>query len=357
LEATHEQLRQADRLASIGTLAAGLGHDMNNVLLPVRARLDALDAAELPLKAQEQFQAVRRSVAYLQQLSDGLHLLALDPEDAEASSGATNIKEWWMQVGSLLSKAVPKRITVQTELPADFPEIAIAPHRLTQAMLNLVVNAGEAIRNEGVIRIWARKATRGKMLQLGVTDTGEGMTSDVKKHALDPFYTTKKRGLGTGLGLSLVRGVAQTAGGSVDIESEQGKGTTVILNLPIATRRADSISAGATADRTAVVSIRDRRAASFIAAILQAGDFTVVLTDGQEPESSRLWVIDPDSISIQVAKKYLRADRRRRIVVFGPAAEDWSALGALVIEDPVNFDMIRRVLGEALAMVSSATYE
>ena len=78
LQASNEQLRQADRLASIGTLAAGLGHDMNNVLLPIRARLDALDAAKLSAEVREQLQAVRRSVNYLQQLSDGLHLMALD---------------------------------------------------------------------------------------------------------------------------------------------------------------------------------------------------------------------------------------------------------------------------------------
>ncbi|MCI0630404.1 MAG: PAS domain S-box protein [Phycisphaerales bacterium] len=354
LQATNEQLRQADRLASIGTLAAGLGHDMNNVLLPIRARLDALDAAELPPKAKEQFLAVRRSIAYLQQLSDGLHLLALDPDDAEASMGVTNLMEWWKQVGPLLAKAAPKRVTVEIEFASELPELAVAPHRLTQAMLNLVVNAGEAIRGDGQIRIWARATKRRGIVQVGVSDTGEGMAPEVKKHALDPFFTTKKRGLGTGLGLSLVQGVAQSAGGSVEIESELGKGTTVIMNVPIATRRADAI-AQATPDRTAVVSLGDRRSASFVAAIITAGQFTARIADGQDPGSSRLWVIDPDVVTIAAAKRYLRADHKRRIVVFGPAADDWLALGALVIDDPTNFDMIRTTLGEALAKVVSAS--
>lgn len=354
LQASNEQLRQADRLASIGTLAAGLGHDMNNVLLPIRARLDALDAVGLPTKAKEQFQAVRKSIAYLQQLSDGLHLLSLDPEDAEASTGITNVDEWWKQVGSLLTKAVPKRITFQVELPPDLPPVSLAPHRLTQAMLNLVVNASEAIRGEGLIRIWARSAKEDTVIQLGVTDTGEGMAPEVKKHALDPFFTTKKRGLGTGLGLSLVRGVTQSAGGSLDIESEVGKGTTVVLNLPVATDR-DQTLEGKPSDRTAAVSIRDRRSASFVSAILQAGRFIPKMVNGEDPGESRLWIVEPAAATIQAAKKYLRADRRRRVVAFGPAAEEWAALGALVIEDTSNFDAIKNTLGEALAAASSET--
>src|SRR5262245_46033741 len=270
LEASHEQLRHADRLASIGTLAAGLGHDMNNVLLPIRARLDALDAVELPQNAREQFQAVRRSIAYLQQLSDGLHLLALDPEHAEASIGLTDITEWWKQVGPLLSKALPKHVAFEVVLPDELPRITLAPHRLTQAVLNLVVNAGEAIRCEGgIVRLAARLRRGDRSVELSVTDNGEGMTPEVRKHALDPFFTTKKRGLGTGLGLSLVRGVVQGAGGEIEIDSQPGRGTTVTLVLPPAKHR-DGGDVHANADHTAIVSIRDRRAATFVSAMLQS---------------------------------------------------------------------------------------
>jgi PAS domain S-box-containing protein len=352
LETSHEQLRQADRLASIGTLAAGLGHDMNNVLLPIRARLDALDAVGLPAHAREQFKAVRRSVAYLQQLSDGLHLLALDPEDAEASTASTNVADWWKQVGPLLTKAVPKRITFQFDVPDDLPEIALPPHRLTQAVLNLVVNAGEAIADEGVVRIWARAADRRSLVELGVTDTGEGMTPEVRKHAFDPFFTTKKRGLGTGLGLSLVRGVAQSAGGSVEIESEIGRGTTVKLSLPAVSQRPASAEDSAS-ERCAVISIRDRRAATFIAAILQPA-LSVRMSNSQEPGPSRLWIIEPGGVSLQAARQYLRADRRRRIVVFGPADAEWTALGIAAIEDPTNLELIRSTLGEALTAQAGA---
>jgi PAS domain S-box-containing protein len=348
LEATHEQLRQADRLASIGTLAAGLGHDMNNVLLPIRARLDALDAIDLPSTAREQFVAVRQSIAYLQQLSDGLHLLALDADDPDASSGRTNLTQWWSQVGPLLVKGLPKRVAMQCDIDADLPDVAVAPHRLTQAVLNLVVNAGEAVHDEGLVRVWAKGSSDRRMVRIGVTDTGEGMTPNVKRHAMDPFFTTKKRGLGTGLGLSLVRGVAQAARGSAVIDSEPGQGTTVTLNLPAAAATGDLRADGADEERVVSVSIADRRAASFVSAIVQAAGFTPRVANGDDPSHSRVWITEPQPSALQSARQYVRADRRRRLVTFGPASDEWATLGACVIADVHDFDAIRRAVGEAL---------
>lgn len=351
LAATHEQLRQADRLASIGTLAAGLGHDMNNVLLPVRARLDALDATDLSPRVREHFAAVRKSVSYLQQLSDGLHLLALDPDDPDASSGSTTLREWWSQVGSLLLKAVSKRVALYSIFSDDLPDVAVAPHRLTQAVLNLVVNAGEAIRDEGEVRIWARCDADRRHVLLSVSDTGEGMTPEVRKHAFDPFFTTKKRGLGTGLGLSLVRGVAQSAGGSVEIQSELGKGTTVTLTLPVAGYDDAATSGGCeNPSKTAVISIGDRRVATFIASFLHAAGFSVKYLDGDDcdPGPSRMWITEPGVLTRQDAKRYLRADRRRRIIMLGPATDEWTELGVAVIDDPTDFEAIRQIIADTL---------
>jgi PAS domain S-box-containing protein len=338
LEISHAQLHHADRLASIGTLAAGLGHDMNNVLLPIRARLDALEHSDLSTSAREQFQAVRRAIAYLQQLSDGLHLLALDPDDADGSGGQTSLAEWWLQVGSLLTKAVPKRVSFQCALDENLPPLAVAPHRLTQAVLNLVVNAGEAIRGDGMIRIWARAGDSGTVT-LGVTDSGEGMTPEVQRHALDPFFTTKKRGLGTGLGLSLVRGVAQAAGGTVQIDSEPGKGTTVILTFPTATMAAEESESA-----TAVVSIRDRRAASFVSALLQSAGFNVTYSNGAVHHGV-LWLLGPEECTVSAVQDYLQGDPCRRVILFGAAGPAWKQLNLPIIDDPMDFESIRSTIG------------
>ena len=91
---------------------------MNNVLLPLSCRLDALESEQLPAAARLHFDAVRKSVEYLQQLADGLHLLSLDPEDAEASTEGTNLASWWGQVGPLLARGLPKRVRLATSWPS-----------------------------------------------------------------------------------------------------------------------------------------------------------------------------------------------------------------------------------------------
>ena len=262
LHTAHLQLRMADRMASIGTLAAGLGHDMNNVLLPVRARLNALKAAgesgKLPPAELKHVDEIRRSIAYLQQLADGLHYLALDPDDSRLSHGehSTDLRRWWSQAGPLLAKAVPVQARVSCLIPEGLPRVALAAHALTQAVLNLVVNAGEAIarspsrpRRQGHVRVWAERCRDDAgWLRLGVTDNGPGMTEEAKRRAFEMFFTTKPRGLGTGLGLPLVRKVIERAGGTVNIVSEAGKGTTVVALVPAfhphAARSGSTVPAG-----------------------------------------------------------------------------------------------------------------
>ena len=355
LQATHEQLRVADRLAAIGTLAAGLGHDMHNVLLPIRCRLDALDAAELPRGAHEQFHEVRRSIEYLQHLADGLHLLALNPDDNHAASETTDLGEWWAQARVLLARALPKSAELTVDLPAGLPRLAIGPHALTQAILNLVVNAGEAIdRKAGRVRLWAAPCADGRALRVGVTDNGSGMPAEVRDHAFDPFFTTKPRGLGTGLGLALVRGVAQAAGGTATIESEPGQGTTIVLELPVAESAAtpgagDPSGAGLTAS----VAVTDERAASLLEALLSAAGLQVARRDpaGDEPETD-VWVVEPRDVErIAQARRFLRDRPGRRILLFGAGGREWRRLGAIAIERTDDFEEIRKRVTDAVAAV------
>ena len=350
LEASHEQLRTADRLASIGTLAAGLGHDMNNVLLPVRCRLDALEANGLPEPARKHLEEVRKSVGYLQQLADGLHLLSLDPDDAGATTEGTDLTTWWDQVGPLLARGLPKNVRLATSWPSDLPPVALAPHKLTQAVLNLVLNAGEAVGDDGKVRIWAQTLDGGAAIRLGVTDNGRGMTPDVKRRALDPFYTTKKRGLGTGLGLSLVQGVARSAGGSVHIDSAAGAGTTILLTLPAGRPGGDAGSSPPAPDIAAFVSVGDARLASYIRTVLDAAGFR---TDAAEPGESRLWICDPSPQTITQAREYLSRPGRR-IIVLGPATRQWRDLGAVVIDDPESFESLREHLLAATSYLNGA---
>ncbi|MHC4142668.1 MAG: GAF domain-containing protein, partial [Planctomycetota bacterium] len=194
IEATHQRLRVADRLAALGTLTAGLGHDMNNVLFPIRCRLGALDWNKVPPDLKEILTSSRTTVDYLQQICNGLRLLAVDPEDSEASGQATALGAWWQQVEPLLANLVADKVVLQTNIPDDLPLVAIPPHRLTQAVMNLVVNASEAMPAGGRILLWAQADDGKSLIHIGVTDEGVGMTDEAQVRAFDPFFTTKARG-------------------------------------------------------------------------------------------------------------------------------------------------------------------
>ncbi len=363
LQRANLRLRMADRMASIGTLAAGLGHDMNNVLLPVRARLNALkasgEAGNLPGADLKHVDEVRKSVAYLQQLADGLHFLAMNPdaeEDLRGGGASTDLRRWWSQTGMLLSKAVPRHARVSAAFPADLPPVGVAAHALTQAVLNLVVNAGESIpppserkRRQGHVRIWAQPGDEGRdrWVRLSVMDNGAGMSDEVKRRAFEMFFTTKPRGLGTGLGLALVRKVVDRAGGRVEIESELGEGTTVTMIMP-AVGEGDAPAGGAAL--RAVVSVADGRAAGLVRHLLESSGVTV---DDGDHRSAHVWVIDPSPAMLDAARAWRRDRPDGRLVLFGgpePAsAKSWGRLNPVTIEAPDDFEALRRAFHHILS--------
>lgn len=351
LEETHEQLRLADRLASIGTLATGLGHDMNNILLPARCNLDVLESAVTSSENKQQIAFLRWSLNYLQQLTDGLRLFALDPDDGQASEAATSITTWWEQVGPLLSQSA-RHAQFSATLGDDLPLIAVPPHRLTQAVLNLIVNAGESVEANGLIRLRVRATKDRRFIRLSVADNGCGMSSEVKRRALDPFFTTKTRGLGTGLGLSLVRGVAQSAGGWLRIHSTEGRGTSVILMLPTAPETSIDPDQHVEPVRgmTAMISIVDSRAASFLATMLQSEGFEVCIDDPSSPPACSMWIAEPTVDRESVMRRY-NAGNEVRLVTFGRSRDSELVRNAVVIEEPGNLEAIRHSIREAISLL------
>lgn len=357
LERSHEQLRQADRLVAIGTLAAGLGHDMNNVLFPIRCRLDALDASTLSDEVREECLAIRRSVDYLQQLTDGLRLLALDPSDAEASSASTDISDWWDQVGVLMRRALPRHARLETRIPLDLAPVGVAAHRLTQAVLNLLSNAGAAIGPKGHVRLEARPSNREATVTLSVSDDGCGMSDDVRRRAMDPFFTTKKRGLGTGLGLSLVNAVAQSAGGSVAIDSSPGNGTTVTLELPAvgARDRAGARGRGSRSRPGAMLAMSDARTATLVAAFLRGAGYDVRTPPAAPVRATRVMLTEPSPEALKTVLRFLKGRPGRRVVLFGAGGPEWQRTGAIIIENTADFEKIRQGIADALSAVKETT--
>lgn len=364
LQEAHLRLRLADRLASIGTLAAGLGHDMNNVLLPVRAQINVLLAASSHLRSQARIapkdqgplpaslstvdirpavQAIAASVAYLQQLADGLHYLAQNPDNTQPDRATTDLREWWSRAGVVIGKSVPKHVKLSASIARGLPPVGVAPHRLTQAVLNLVVNAGEAIptlaadptrkRRQGRVRVTARAETddAGSMWVLvAVADNGSGMSPEVIRRAFELFFTTKSRGHGTGLGLPLVYKVAAGVGGHVKIDAEVGKGTTVTIRLPAATAGVEQHT------RRAVIALDDARVASLVRHVLEAAGIEILSGD-QKPAAADLW------ITYAAGGKQRRAAGSRR-----PSPH------RVTIPQSADFQTIRDLIAEALTRMSSS---
>ena len=349
-KSTEARMRDADRLAVIGTLAAGLGHDMNNVLLPVRAHLNAI-ASLGRMNAAERvshLDRIRSGISYLQHLADSLHGLALDPDGEGDGLGTTDLSEWWSANGPLLSKSLHRSVSIETSIPAEIGRVSVSPHALTRAVLNLLVNAGEAMpkdRSGHWPKIVVRARATPSAAHLEVSDNGMGMSQDVIRRVFDMFFTTKTRGLGTGLGLPLVRRVVERAGGSVEIDSRPGLGTTVRLVLPYAE---DESPAGGP-----LVSIKmdDGRAAAIITGFLHSHGATVDPSIGML--DADLAIVEAARVVPDDIRRWLDVHRPHRLVVLGrptDAVQDVIASqGITAIPDMNDIFAIERGLEAALS--------
>jgi len=290
LHTSHERLRIAERLASLGTLSAGLGHDMGNLLVPIRVRLDALDAMALREPASEHLRALRSSIEYLRRLSGGLRLLAVDPNES-ALRESTELATWWPEAEAILKNVLPRGISFVSEIPAGEIWVGIGRSALMQAVFNLVQNSGDAMkpRGSGTVRISIHPSESGRSIDLKVADDGPGMTPDVLAKCMEPFYSTKPRGMGTGLGLALVRGLIHESGGKIDIETTPGVGTTFTLHLP--PPHGQPAAAGSTNARTGFVRLKDARLRAFVTSQIAAEGFDI-RTDATSGAPVHVAVVD-----------------------------------------------------------------
>ena len=246
------ELRQAQRLEAVGHLAGGVAHDFNNVLAAILSYADlAADAVTDPgaLADLESIQgAARRGAGLTRQL-----LQFSRRESGEAT--VVDVNERIADTVAMLGRTLGEDIRLSTSLLAEPATVLADPVELDQIVLNLVVNARDAVAAGGAIVVATERvdldrtdlatypALRpGPHIRLTVTDDGHGMAPDVLEHAFEPFFTTKGRGQGTGLGLSTVYGIVQRHGGHVTADSMPGGGTTVEVLLPA--RAPGAVAAG-----------------------------------------------------------------------------------------------------------------
>jgi signal transduction histidine kinase len=240
--AAEDQLRQSQKLEAIGGLTGGVAHDFNNLLQVIAGNLHLLarhepDNAQVQRRVAAAIAAVERGAKLSSQLLAFARRQPLSP-------AVYNPQRIYAGLGELLQRALGETIHIDVQLPQDSWCINVDRNQLENALLNLAINARDAMKGEGVIRITgeniilnpadcAGKSIKpGEYVRLAVTDTGVGMPPSILKRAFEPFFTTKREGHGTGLGLSMVFGFVRQSGGHVEMWSEEGKGSVVQMYFP-----------------------------------------------------------------------------------------------------------------------------
>lgn len=243
LAAAQEALRQSQKMEAMGSLTGGVAHDFNNLLTPIIGSLDMLVRKGVGSEREQRLidgalQSAERAKTLVQRL---LAFARRQPLQSTAVDVGTLIVE----MAGLVGSTVGPTIDVRVELAPDLPPALADANQLEMALLNLAVNARDAMPDGGQLTIAAGQQSArdqqaaglnpGHYVRLSVQDTGSGMDAATLKRAVEPFFSTKGIGKGTGLGLSMVHGLAAQLGGGLTIDSTPGHGTCVTLWLPIST--------------------------------------------------------------------------------------------------------------------------
>ena len=243
-----EQLRQSQRLESVGRLAGGIAHDFNNLLTVIRGYTDLLQKHGPREELQEIADAADKATALIRRLLAFSRRQALQPQ-------VVDMNEVVRGVEPLLRRLIGEDVALKTTLCSETARVLADPGQLEQVLVNLVVNARDAMPNGGRMSIEThtdravlsapegeRSATQPvDVVELAVADSGEGMDDETVSHIFDPFFTTKGEGVGTGLGLSTVHGVVTQSGGSIQVDTKTGEGTIFRIRLP---RTEDALTQG-----------------------------------------------------------------------------------------------------------------
>lgn len=240
-----EQLRQAQKMEAIGHLTGGVAHDFNNLLTIVIGNIDSLHRnmdSQTPARmrrwVENAMHGAKRAASLTQHLLAFSRRQPLEPKPVELNRLISNLSQ-------MLGRTLGEKVEVQTILGAGLWRVEVDPNQLETSIVNLAVNARDAMPHGGKLTIEtanahldeayvaaASEVAAGQYVVVAVSDSGAGMSKEVLQHAFEPFFTTKPTGHGTGLGLSQVYGFVKQSGGHVRLYSEPGQGTTVKIYLP-----------------------------------------------------------------------------------------------------------------------------
>jgi PAS domain S-box-containing protein len=251
LAQAQEALRQSQKLESMGQLTGGVAHDFNNLLTPILGTLDLLQRRGVGGEREQRLirgasQSAERAKTLVQRLLAFARRTPLQATVIDIGALVTGLAE-------LFASTIGPNVAVTIDIDPDLPPAKADPHQLEMALINLGVNARDAMEGEGRIRIAAARAVVGEgevpglaagvYARLSVADTGKGMDAATRARAVEPFFSTKGVGQGTGLGLSMAHGLASQLGGALTIESAPGQGAEVSIWLPESFEAAEAMAA------------------------------------------------------------------------------------------------------------------
>lgn len=239
---TEEQLLRAQRMESIGTLAGGIAHDLNNILSPILMSVDMLRLGVSPSDQARWLGMIKENA---ERGADLVRQVLTFARGMEGERITVQLKHLIKEAIAVLKQTLPKSIVLRSEIASQLWTISADPTQVHQVLMNVCINARDAMPNGGTLSIKAEnlvvdenyarinsEAVPGSYVVLTISDTGSGMTADVVKRIFDPFFTTKEIGKGTGLGLATTLTIVKSHGGFINVYSEPGHGTRFSVYLP-----------------------------------------------------------------------------------------------------------------------------
>ena len=376
-EAAESALRQSQRLEAIGQLTGGVAHDFNNLLMIVSGAVQRL-RRELP---DEKFKRLLDMIATATQRGENLtrQLLSysrrqmLTPQVIDLTRRLPEIRE-------MLMRSLRGDIAIKVEVPSEPCAVKVDPGELELALLNLAVNAQDAMPSGGTLSLRIKPVTlkgeavadglRGEFVALRVADTGCGIPADILPRVFEPFFTTKEIGKGTGLGLSQVYGFAKQSGGTASVSSAEGRGSVIMLYLPRSQETPQPVAVDAPATATVssggnVLVVEDNpEVAEVGGAYLKQLGYRVLTVDNARTALDRLRqntdidlvfsdILMPGGMNGLELARAVRAQYPGIAVLlttgYSASAQDAVRAGVIVLQKPYDIAALERAIREAMA--------
>jgi len=326
-------------MATLGTLASGLGHDLRNLVMPVLLRLDVVAASnDLPEKARQDLASIRQSIQRLQRLAAGLRLLSSDPFDQRDEAQLTKLHDWWEDLQPIVIDALPSHTVVQANIDPELPVVAIPPATLAQVLINLVMNSRQAMETTGQPTFTLSARLEDAKAVLDVVDNGTGMDAETRRRCFEPYFTTRARGYATGLGLSMGRALLNSYGGDLALGPVRDVGTMFTLTLPIKVvidMRRPSVT------RRVRLLVRDPRQLAVLRLLIRHRGLEEISATANEPPD--LTIVDVDELPVLLGSGTKAGADQGSIIAIGTPREDIPPASIRWV-DPRDFSLLDDVL-------------